>query len=241
MLLIQCVDLCYFYLMIFSDFISLFYPEKCVACNKNLFLHEKEICNACFVAIPKTDYFNHRGNKVEQIFWGRVPLIAAASFWFFHKKSRVQSILHNLKYKGRKEAGVIAGEWFGKQLKNETVFSSCNLIIPVPLHNKKLNQRGYNQSECIALGLSKSMSIPVNTRLLIRPEYTSSQTKESKFSRWENVENLFACTDLNFLKNKHVLLVDDVITTGATLESCCVVLQKAEGIKISIASLAYAE
>jgi ComF family protein len=224
-----------------SDFISLFYPLKCAACDKALYLHEVEICNSCFLSLPKTDYHNQRGNRVEQIFWGRIQIHSAASFWFFHKGSRVQRVLHNLKYNGRTGVGHVAGEWFGNALKIETSFSTCDFIIPVPLHQKRQIKRGYNQSQCIADGLSKALSIPVKNNFLVRPEYSSTQTKEAKFSRWEKAQNLFLCPDLNPLKNKHVLLVDDVITTGATLEACCLALQKAEGIKISIVSLAYAE
>ena len=224
-----------------SDFLSLFYPQKCAACNKMLYLHEKDICNHCYLNLPLTGYTNHRGNPIEQIFWGRVPIVSAASFLFFHKGSKVQRLLHGIKYKGRMDAGRRAGEWFGAILKSEDSFSTCEIIVPVPLHKKKLRERGYNQSLCFAEGLSKTMGIPVNTHVLQRVEYTSTQTKESKFSRWENVQSLFECTDNVAFKNKHVLLVDDVITTGATLEACTVALLKTEGIKISIASIAYAE
>ncbi|MFN6037634.1 MAG: ComF family protein [Bacteroidota bacterium] len=224
-----------------SDLLSLFYPERCAACDKSLYLHEKNICNKCYTELPVTNHYNQRENVVEQIFWGRAKIESAAALWFFHKESRVQKLLHNLKYKGRKGAGVTAGEWLGKKLKEESAFMDCDFIIPVPLHKKKLRVRGYNQSLCFAEGLSISMGIPIHENGLKRVEYSSTQTKESKFSRWENVSNLFECCDKEILQNKHILLVDDVITTGATLEACCIALSKVEKIKISIAAIAYAE
>ena len=223
-----------------SDFLSLFYPENCVACRRALYLHENEICNQCFVQLPKTGFYALRNNAVEQLFWGRTPVYSAAAYLYFHKGSRVQKILHALKYSGRIGVGLVIGERFGEHLMYEPAFNTCQGIIPVPLHKKKEKERGYNQSLCFAQGLSKKMKIPVLEKSLIRTEYTGTQTKNTKFSRWENVESLFQCRDKKALSNKHLLLVDDVITTGATLEACCSALMEVPGIKISIASIAFA-
>ena len=145
-----------------------------------------------------------------------------------------------MKYKGKNEIGIFIGKLYGKDLAATEGFNTVNYIVPVPLHPKKQKIRGYNQSEMFALGLAESMKIPVDTHTLIKTTATETQTKKSRFSRWENVKEVFAVQDTDHFKNKHILLVDDVITTGATIESCVTKLQQAEGIKISVVSMAFA-
>jgi ComF family protein len=158
----------------------------------------------------------------------------------FTKKGGVQKILHAIKYKHNKELAELVGTWFANDLKEDLIISKADYIIPVPLHPKKFKIRGFNQSEEFAKGLANGLEIPLNTTVLIRSDFTETQTKKNKYERWENVEDKFQLTNLDEFKNKHVVLVDDVITTGATIEACCAVLQQIEGVKISVLSIAYA-
>jgi ComF family protein len=220
-------------------FVDLIYPQLCDICNTPLANSEKIMCISCRIDIPLTRSWNERGNAVEKIFWGRVPVVAAASYFFFARGSKYRTLLHKLKYSGRDDIGVELGTWFGYELAKCTIFSDIDFIIPVPLHPKKEKLRGYNQSEKICKGLSKAMKKPVDTKTLIRAEFTNTQTKKNRLERWHNVSTVFTITDANKLQNKHILLVDDVLTTGATLEACSNAILSSADCKISIATLAY--
>ena len=220
------------------DFISLIYPNICAACGNSLWKHEKIICTFCDLHLPRTDFHLERDNPVSRIFWGRVLIESAGSLYYFNKGNRVQSLIHQLKYKGRKDIGIWLGEKYGSYLKNSPFFDTVSLIVPVPLHKKKLMQRGYNQSEQFAIGLSRSMNIPLDVRALYRTRATETQTRKSRFRRWQNVEGLFAVNDPAKLSGHHILLVDDVITTGATIEACIQALKDIPGTVISVASIA---
>ena len=224
----------------FQDFIALIYPRHCIACGNSLYKHEEQVCNYCKVNLPKTNFHKSIKNPVDTLFYGRTPLQLATSFYMFTKKGGVQKILHAIKYKHNKELAKLVGEWFANDLKEDVIISQADYIIPVPLHTKKFKIRGFNQSEEFAKGLANGLEIPLNTTVLIRSDFTDTQTKKNKYERWENVEDKFQLTNLDDFKNKHVVLVDDVITTGATIEACCAVLQQIEGIKISVLSIAYA-
>ena len=225
----------------FQDFLALIYPRNCISCGNSLYKHEDQVCNYCFTHLPKTHFNKLHKNPVEDLFYGRIHLVFATSYYLFHKKSNVQTLLHAIKYKGNKQLATLLGNWFGNYLNDEKKLMHADYLLPVPLHEKKLKQRGYNQSEAFAIGLSQKLEIETNTTLLIRHAFTTTQTKKNKYERWENVEHVFEVTDVHALKYKHVVIVDDVITTGATIEACCEVLQKVEGIKISVLSLAFAE
>lgn len=191
--------------------------------------------------MPKTNFHKIRGNLVEKIFWGRIPVEFATSYFFFVKQSPYQNMLHQLKYKGRSDIGFFLGHRFGNELKTQPEFCSFDEIIPVPLHPDKLKARGYNQSEMIANGLSKSLGIPVDTKSLKRITYTETQTKKSRIERWENTMDVFEADETTNLNGKHVLLVDDVLTTGATIEGCATeLLKKNPSIKLSVVTLAFA-
>ena len=181
----------------------------------------------------------HEENPVARIFWGRVNVQTATSFLFFSKKGRVQSLIHQLKYKHQKEVGIYLGSLFGQSLIESPFYSNLDFIIPVPLHPKKLNIRGYNQSLMIAVGMNKSMKIDV-FHGLVRKLHSSTQTKKSRYQRWENVKDIFEVLEPEKLEGKRVLLIDDVLTTGATLEACATVISDIPDIKIYIATLAYA-
>ncbi len=173
------------------------------------------------------------------MFWGRVKLEGATSLLFYSKGGVVQKMLHDLKYKGNREAGIFMGQELGHELKTLQAFCSADMIIPVPLHPRKRRKRGFNQAEIIADGISDIMKIPVKTNILKRSTYSKTQTRKSRFLRWKNVEQIFFVKTPQSLEFKHVLLVDDVITTGATLESCCIQLAKAQDISISILTIAF--
>lgn len=175
------------------------------------------------------------------MFWGRVNIHSASAFYFFEKGGKVQNLMHQLKYRGKKEIGTLVGNWYGAELKNSELFNSVNLVVPVPLHPKKMKKRGYNQSESFAEGIAKAMEIQMDSTNFIRNIETETQTKKARYNRWQNVETVFEVKSPTIFENKHILLVDDVVTTGATLEACAQKLLSIGGTKISIATIAYAQ
>lgn len=223
-----------------DDFISLIYPHICMACGKSLYKYEECICLYCRYHLPRTNFHNDADNPVSKLFWGKAPMHSAAAYYHFQKGGKVQHLIHQLKYKERSEVGVYVGELYGKELAASPLFNTADIIIPVPLHPKKLRKRGYNQSEMFADGLSRSMRIPVNSTALTKISTTETQTRKSRFSRWENIKEAFHLENNTILENKHILLVDDVITTGSTIESCINMLNQIPGVKISVAAIACA-
>jgi ComF family protein len=223
-----------------NDFISLFYPLLCNACLNPLQSSEREICTSCSYGLPRTDYHLCADNPVMRLFWGRAEILTASAYYSFQKGEGVQRMLHRLKYKGQTGLGIEIGRRFGAELKYDLLFGKCDLIIPVPLHPRKLKIRRYNQSELFAIGLSHSMRIPVDTTSLQRVLDSESQTKQSRFNRWKNVADVFQVRHTLGLERKQVLLVDDVITTGATLEACIKALSQITDVTISIAAIAIA-
>ncbi len=224
----------------FGSLIEIFFPELCLACGRKLFLHEKYLCLHCMFDLPKTRFHDNPENKVVQLFWGRVRIEQATSWLFFRKGSRYQRLIHHLKYKGAREIGSVMGKWMGFDLK-DTKFNEIDLIVPVPLHPAKLRQRGYNQSEWIAAGLSDALKKPMLTNCLVRKRYTATQTRKSRYGRWQNVEDIFGVAECATLAGKHILVVDDVVTTGSTLEAAATALLEGGAGKVSIATLAYAD
>lgn len=223
-----------------DDFISLFFPKTCYACGNNLFRNENVICTSCLYHLPKTNFHKDTGNPVSKVFWGRVEIASATSFLYYRKGGKVQNLIHQLKYNGYKEIGVYLGELYGNDLKNTPGYNNIDKIIPIPLHRKKLKKRGFNQSEYIAIGLANSMNTNVDITSVIRSIATSTQTKKSRYKRWENVSNIFEINNPEDLAGKNILLVDDVITTGSTMEACVSCLNTIPDIKVSVASIAFA-
>jgi ComF family protein len=223
-----------------NDFLSLFYPNLCLACNQPLVEGEHCICLHCLENLAKTDFHLHPDNRVEMSLAGRVKFERATAFCFFKTDSSIQHMIHNLKYNGNQEIGEYLGELFGEDLIQNPTFASIDVIVPIPIHPKKKAKRGYNQSEAIGRGLAKSMKKPLDTQSFIRTVNTSTQTKKSRYSRWENVAEIFFVKHPENLENKHILLIDDVITTGATIESAAHCLLEVNNTKISIACLACA-
>lgn len=223
------------------DFLSLFYPDLCAGCNTSLMKNEYVICTNCIYQLPLTNFHKDPENKLSKQLWGRFQFQQASSFVFFRKGGHIQRIMHQLKYNNRPEAGLKMGELYGYQLASFKNWEIPDVIIPVPLHPARQRKRGYNQSEFIARGLSTVLEIPVILSQLVRTENTETQTKKSRFARYENLKTGFRYRGNYDLTGKHVLLVDDVVTTGATLEACSNSLLLIEGTQVSIATLAFAE
>ncbi len=223
------------------DFVGLLFPNLCAACGEPLNRSEQVVCLHCLADLPHTHFHRHADNPVAQRFWGRVQLEGATSLYYFTKGGKVQHMIHELKYNGRKEVGEFMGRQLGRQLVADKALTDIALIAPVPLHPKKEQQRGYNQSTCFAMGISEATGIPVVENLLERTVYTESQTHKSREDRWLNVKDVFEVTQPQLVAHKHVLLVDDVMTTGATLEACAARLLDSGSTRVSVATIAMAE
>ena len=225
---------------IFNDLVNLVYPRLCVACGESLLEHEDHICTQCLIDLPKTNFHHTEDNPVAKLFWGKIDIFKACSFFYFNKGSKFRSLIHKLKYNGKKEIGYEMGRQFGSDLNTSEDFKTVDMIIPVPLHPTKEKMRGYNQCDPIAEGIATSMDTPVNNSNLKRIKANETQTKKSKMERWENVQSIFEVTNPEELENKHILLVDDVVTTGSTLEACAQEILKIKNTRVSIATLAVA-
>jgi ComF family protein len=225
---------------LWDDFISLLFPRKCYACGNHLVRNEKLICTECYVVIPRTNYHILTDNPVAQLFWGRCMIEKAAAFSYYNKGSRIRKLIHSLKYKGIRELGYELGRIYGLSLDSSGFMDDIDLIIPVPLHPEKERVRGFNQSEIISLGIADAANLPVEVKSLVRKKVSATQTKRSRYERWTNVEGIFEVIDPHAIAGKHILLVDDVITTGSTVESCVNELLKTEGMRVSVVALAFA-
>ncbi len=223
-----------------SGFFHLFYPRVCAVCGNDLMVGEDVICIKCEYEIPQTHFWNDKENPVAKIFWGRVNIENACAYFFFAKGSKYRPLLHKLKYKGERQIGVELGRQFGNILKRSDFYSDIDYVVPVPLHRKKLRIRGYNQAEVIAEGMAAGLGVELSTRHLVRKEFTETQTRKSRAERVKNVSQAFAVVNSKEIENKHLLLVDDVVTTGATLEACAAKLLEVQGCRVSVGALAYA-
>jgi ComF family protein len=222
-----------------NDFLSLIYPRRCEACANGLYGHEAFICNYCKLNLPKSNFHLQTQSELSMVLAGRVPVQVAGSYYLYEKSGKIQKLLHAIKYEDQKELGEYIGSLYGQVLL-ETLSYNVDVIMPIPLHKKKLQRRGYNQSEWFAKGLAKQLLKPLDTASMQRVKDTSTQTKKKKYQRWENVEGIFSVNEFSSLVNKHILLVDDVITTGATIEAAWLALKKIPGVRVSVASIAFA-
>lgn len=226
--------------LFFKNLLSFFYPSLCPSCQQALQQNENVICLNCMMHLPETDYHTDKNNPCLQLFAGRVKIENAASLLAYKKSNNVQSLLHHFKYKGNQDIGVMLGKYYGEKLLYQPDFQNIDIIIPIPLHPEKQKQRGYNQSESIARGLGEGMKIPYSNTVLLRSVFTQTQTRKSRINRWENVKGVFEVADVEQIIGKHLLLCDDVLTTGATLEAAAQQLLSVDGVKVSLITLATA-
>lgn len=223
-----------------ESLLNLFFPKVCYGCNGMLHDNERYVCTTCRHKLPVTDFHLNKDESVLKVFYGRVPIEAATALLRFEKKGITQSLLHNLKYKGFEDIGIFLGAWLGAELKTIPEYQYIDMVIPVPLHKNKLRKRGYNQVAKFAQELAKSLDAEYVDDVLIKVSNTSSQVTKSRLTRWLSNVEIFKVINSEKIQNKHILLVDDIITTGATLEACGTVLLKNNKVKISIATMAIA-
>lgn len=222
-----------------KDAFALLFSELCAACNQALVNQEKCLCTHCFYNLPTTYFHLDENNLAARQLMAHAAIENVDSFLYFSSGSIVQKIIHQIKYKNGFETAELLGKLYGQRIKESRIFDSCNLIIPVPLHKKRKRSRGYNQSDYIAKGLSKVINIPYDRKNLVRIAYNESQISRKRSERFENVKDIFQIKHPEGLIGKHILLVDDVLTTGATLEACSSLLLSVPNTKVSIATLAF--
>lgn len=218
--------------------LNLFYPKVCAGCEALLLSNEYVICTSCRHEIPLTLHHTVDNKEVMSKFYGRLDVQFVGTLFYFHKKGIVQEMIHKLKYKGHEEIGTAIGLWYGSELKNQLILKDVDYIIPVPLHQKRYKKRGYNQVMTFGEALSSSLQIPMHTELLVRTKYTETQVWKNLVERSNVAEKGFEVLDYSKLQHKHFLLIDDVITTGATLEACGRELLKIPGARLSIVCMA---
>lgn len=226
---------------IFDNLLDFFFPDYCPSCRNRLTEYESSVCLDCLSKIPQTNYHKEKDNKLEEFFAGRIPFERVAAFAYFVKGGTLQPLIHELKYKNNPELGVFLGKLCGDSLFDSDFIKNIDYIVPIPLHAKRQKERGYNQAWELAKGISGRTGINLNESVVVRSVNNPSQAKsESREARWANVENAFSLTNTTLFENKHILLVDDVLTTGSTIEACARELLKIKGIRISIYTLGVA-
>jgi len=226
---------------LFKDFIELIFPQYCLMCNGSLVKNETHVCLYCRYHLPLANYHKDPDNPLSKRFAGKVDIKYAWAFLKFTKGGKVQNALHQLKYNGKQEIGNLLGSWFGAELKKQALHIHFDCIVPVPLHPAKLRKRGYNQCDPIAEGMARQLGVDWYPTALQRNTSNRTQTRLNRIERYENTKRIFEVADCELIKNKRVLLIDDVITTGSTLEACIVALQDAGCSEVSIACIAAAQ
>lgn len=223
------------------SFTGLLYPRLCLLCGNDLPENQQCICHHCYLELPRTKFEQEKNNRVEQIFWGRVPLEKASSFLFFRKGEQVQKILHHIKYKGNMGLAREMGRLMAEKMVKTGFCKDIDLIMAVPLHSKKQKQRGFNQSELLAEGFSEISMIPMLNHGLHRTSFTYTQTHKGRYERFQNMDGMFYVSNKTELRGKSILLFDDIVTSGSTIEACANELLKVEGVRVSVATLAFAD
>lgn len=225
---------------LWTDLWELFFPRYCVVCGHRLLRAEEHLCLHCLSTLPRTAMHRCPDNPMEKNLWGKLPLCRATAYFHYAKGGDTQKVLFALKYKGHSQLGVFLGRCMASELQSSGFFRDIDFIVPVPLHPKKERERGYNQSRMLAEGLSAVTGIPLSDKLIARTRYTGTQTQKGSYERWMNVTNVFQCISPDEFRDKHILLVDDVMTTGATLVSCADALSGVSRLRISVLVLALA-
>ncbi len=222
-------------------FVSLFFPVCCPICENPLPKGGKGLCVLCNIGLPRTDFHLQKDNPAEQLFWGKVHLERATAYFFYQRGSDYRKLLQRIKYKGDEELGEVMGAHIAAELLPSGFFDGIDLLVPVPLHARKLSQRGYNQSACLARGIASVTRIPVDTHSVVREKHTETQTEKSPFERWANVDQVFVHRFPEQHRGKHVLIIDDVLTTGATTAACASAFDAVEDVRVSVLTLAIAK
>ncbi len=223
-----------------NNFSHLLYPHNCEGCGTDVLNDDSYLCAKCMHDMPVTGFVANADNPVEQSFYGRLKVEAAASGFYFHKDGLVQHLVTLLKYKNNQEMGIYLGKLIGNQLSTINRFDDVDVLVPLPLNNRKEAKRGYNQSTLICEGISQTWSKPICTDAVERTIFTQSQTNKTRIDRWQNMEGVFALANADSIASKHVLLIDDIMTTGATLEACGYEILQAPNTKLSIITVAFA-
>lgn len=218
--------------------LHLMFPHLCASCGGDLPDKKRLLCLRCIHDLPQTNFQDLPANPVEKIFWGRLDLYSAFAHYYFTKGSSIQRLMHLFKYKGEQELGLQLGKLMGDKIFQNERFP-VDALIPLPLYEKKEKLRGYNQAAVLCEGISSILKIPVVKNAIIRPEFTETQTRKGRIERWKNIEGRFSVNKPELIAGRHLLLVDDVVTTGATLESCGAELLKVEGVQLSVGALCY--
>jgi len=222
-----------------ESLLHLLFPNICAGCGNDMIGGNTTLCLKCIDAMPETNFEKHAGNPIEKKFWGRLPLAGATAQYYFTRESLMQQLMHEFKYRGNRDLGFQLGKMMGYSLKRSGRFR-IDALIPLPLFASKEKRRGFNQSTVLCEGMAEELRIPVLEEVIVRSTHTDTQTKKSRIDRWLNMEGKFVLNDLPAIHGKHLLLVDDVVTTGATLEACGTELLKAPNTQLSIATLCYA-
>jgi ComF family protein len=222
-----------------ESILHLLFPHVCEGCGTDVIGQDHFICLKCHSSLPKTDFHLYPNNPIEKIFWGRLPVTNATAQYYFTKSSAMQALMHQLKYRRNKELGVYLGRLMGYALNESNRFRYVDALVPLPLFPLKEKKRGYNQATILCEGIAEVLGKPVIKNAIIRTSHTDSQTKKNRVQRWENMEGRFELVGEEAIKGRHILLIDDVITTGATLEACGAELLKAENVQLSVATLCF--
>lgn len=222
-----------------EDFLHLFFPHNCSGCGTDILNNEDALCAHCLTQLPETGFLSKPENPVEKIFYGRLAVQHAGSAFYFNKDSLLQHLIVQFKYHGNQTAGMFLGKVLGELISSAERFNEIDIIVPLPLNEKKLFKRGYNQALLLVKGIAEIFKKTVVENAVERILFTETQTQKDRITRWQTMEGVFKINDESAIKNKHILLIDDIITTGATLESCGKTILQAENTKLSICTLAY--
>lgn len=223
-----------------DSILHIVFPHTCAGCGSDSVNTESQLCIRCMAGLPVTGFFEHPGNPVEKLFRGRLQIESGAAQYHFTKESLMQRLMHQFKYRGNQELGRQLGRMMGLSMKNSGRFHSIDAMIPLPLFPSKEKKRGFNQSLILCEGIAEIIPVPLITKAVTRPHFTETQTSKGRIERWKNIEGKFTLADSSYIIKKHILLVDDVITTGATLEACGSEILKPGQIKLSVAALCIA-
>lgn len=228
-------------LQLFKSVFDLFFPKTCLGCSSILSVGEKTICTQCRHEIPLTQTHLVADNEIKRCFEGILPIHHASSLFYFYKNHFTQELIHNLKYRGHQELGTLFGNWYGSELSEVSALRNVDYIIPIPLHKKRMKERGYNQVETFGLALAERLNTTYNDKLLFRKTYTSKQSKKNRIKRQKDATDWFELGNYHGFENNHFLLIDDVMTTGTTLEMAARQLLKIPNAKVNIVTLAFAK